>query len=124
MVYTNVRVHCRAPTLIYEHPHPFRRFATSSSVCTVHCVLTLAVHNDDDAGLEIYQDFICFISLHLLYLFFFIKLQLVHQFTSSAETLYCYTVKTIKKLKIIYVQCKLRHVSVFHKPSSVSILKF
>jgi hypothetical protein len=32
---------------------------------------------------------------------FFIVLQLLHQFTSNAKTVHCYTVKMIKKLKIV-----------------------
>ena len=59
----------------------------------------------------------------LQYLFFII-LQLAHQFTSNAKTVYCCTVKTINKIKIISIQFNLWHVLVFHRPSSGSILNF
>ena len=60
------------------------------------------------------MNIIHFIFPHLLVLYLlFITLQLVHQFTSNATTIYCYNVKTIKKLNIIQVYCKLRHVSSF-----------
>ena len=39
--------------------------------------------------------------IKLTYLLFFVILQLVHQFTSNAKTMDWYTVKNIKKLKII-----------------------
>ena len=53
---------------------------------------------------------ITYIRTHII---IFITFQRVHQFTSNSKTIYCYAVKTIKKLKIIHAQCKLRHVSVF-----------